>query len=59
MAALAEHGIPTIDLLVVSLYPFQQTVAKDDCTLPDAIETSTSAARPCCARQPRTTATSP
>ncbi|KAI3592436.1 IMP cyclohydrolase [Cupriavidus sp. U2] len=38
MAALAEHDIPTIDLLVVNLYPFQQTVAKDDCTLPDAIE---------------------
>ena len=38
MAALAEHNIPTIDLLVVNLYPFQQTVAKDDCTLPDAIE---------------------
>ncbi|RZT43108.1 bifunctional phosphoribosylaminoimidazolecarboxamide formyltransferase/IMP cyclohydrolase [Cupriavidus agavae] len=38
MAALAEHKIPTIDLLVVNLYPFQQTVAKDDCTLPDAIE---------------------
>ncbi len=38
MAALAEHQIPTIDLLVVNLYPFQQTVAKDDCTLPDAIE---------------------
>ena len=30
MAALAEHNIPTIDLLVVNLYPFQQTVAKDD-----------------------------
>lgn len=38
MAALAQHDIPTIDLLVVNLYPFQQTVAKDDCTLPDAIE---------------------
>ncbi|REE92126.1 bifunctional phosphoribosylaminoimidazolecarboxamide formyltransferase/IMP cyclohydrolase [Cupriavidus plantarum] len=38
MAALAKHDIPTIDLLVVNLYPFQQTVAKDDCTLPDAIE---------------------
>ncbi|MDR3384456.1 bifunctional phosphoribosylaminoimidazolecarboxamide formyltransferase/IMP cyclohydrolase [Cupriavidus basilensis] len=38
MAALAEHNIPTIDLLVVNLYPFQQTVAKDDCSLPDAIE---------------------
>lgn len=38
MAALAAHQIPTIDLLVVNLYPFQQTVAKDECTLADAIE---------------------
>ncbi|AMP38552.1 MULTISPECIES: bifunctional phosphoribosylaminoimidazolecarboxamide formyltransferase/IMP cyclohydrolase [Ralstonia solanacearum species complex] len=38
MAALAQHDIPTIDLLVVNLYPFQQTVAKDECTLADAIE---------------------
>ncbi|MBK1696711.1 bifunctional phosphoribosylaminoimidazolecarboxamide formyltransferase/IMP cyclohydrolase [Rhodovibrio salinarum] len=26
-AAMAEHGIPAIDLLVVNLYPFEQTVA--------------------------------
>ncbi|MDD7960661.1 bifunctional phosphoribosylaminoimidazolecarboxamide formyltransferase/IMP cyclohydrolase, partial [Klebsiella pneumoniae] len=32
------HGIPTIDLLVVNLYPFVATVAKDDCTLANAIE---------------------
>ena len=38
MAALSEHSIPTIDLLVVNLYPFQQTVAKDECSLADAIE---------------------
>jgi len=38
MAAIAEHGIPTIDLLVVNLYPFEATVAKPDCTLEDAIE---------------------
>ena len=38
MAALAEHGIPTIDLLVVNLYPFEATVARPGCTLPDAIE---------------------
>jgi phosphoribosylaminoimidazolecarboxamide formyltransferase/IMP cyclohydrolase len=38
MAALAEHGIATIDLLVVNLYPFEATVAKADCTLADAIE---------------------
>jgi phosphoribosylaminoimidazolecarboxamide formyltransferase / IMP cyclohydrolase len=38
MAALAAHGINTIDLLVVNLYPFEATVAKVGCTLEDAIE---------------------
>jgi len=38
MAALAAHGIDTIDLLVVNLYPFESTVAKAGCTLADAIE---------------------
>ncbi len=38
MLALQTHGIGTIDLLVVNLYPFQNTVAKADCTLDDAIE---------------------
>ena len=38
MAALEQHGIPTIDLLVVNLYPFEATVAKPGCTLEDAIE---------------------
>ena len=38
MDALAQHGIPTIDMVVVNLYPFQQTVAKPDCNLAEAIE---------------------
>jgi len=38
MASLKEHGIETIDLLVVNLYPFEATVAKEGCTLEDAIE---------------------
>ncbi|MES2242970.1 MAG: bifunctional phosphoribosylaminoimidazolecarboxamide formyltransferase/IMP cyclohydrolase [Pseudomonadota bacterium] len=38
MAALKTHGIGTIDLLVVNLYPFEATVAKAGCTLEDAIE---------------------
>jgi phosphoribosylaminoimidazolecarboxamide formyltransferase/IMP cyclohydrolase len=38
MAALAEHGIETIDVLVVNLYPFAQATARADCTLEDAIE---------------------
>jgi phosphoribosylaminoimidazolecarboxamide formyltransferase/IMP cyclohydrolase len=35
---LKKHDIPTIDLVVVNLYPFAATVAKPDCTLEDAIE---------------------
>ena len=38
MAALREHGIGTIDILVVNLYPFEATVSKAGCTLEDAIE---------------------
>ncbi len=38
MSTIAEHGIGCIDLLVVNLYPFEQTVARPDCTLEDAIE---------------------
>ena len=37
-AVMAAHGISGIDLVVVNLYPFAATVAKSDCTLPDAIE---------------------
>jgi phosphoribosylaminoimidazolecarboxamide formyltransferase/IMP cyclohydrolase len=38
MAALASQGIEPIDLLVINLYPFAETVARADCTLDDAIE---------------------
>jgi phosphoribosylaminoimidazolecarboxamide formyltransferase / IMP cyclohydrolase len=38
MAALKEHAIDTIDLLIVNLYPFEATVAKPGCSLEDAIE---------------------
>jgi len=38
VATLEEHGIPTIDLVVVNLYPFAATIAKPGCTLEDAIE---------------------
>ena len=36
--ALATHAIPAIDLVVVNLYPFGETVANPDCTLDEAIE---------------------
>jgi len=35
---MAEHGIEPIDMLVVNLYPFEQTIARDDATIDDAIE---------------------
>ncbi len=38
MAALAKHDIPTIDLLVVNLYPFRETIARAQCSLEEAIE---------------------
>jgi len=37
-AVMAEHGIAPIDLVVVNLYPFRETVARPDCDLPTAIE---------------------
>lgn len=35
---MSEHHIAPIDMVVVNLYPFAQTVAKTDCTLADAVE---------------------
>ncbi|MBM4270652.1 MAG: bifunctional phosphoribosylaminoimidazolecarboxamide formyltransferase/IMP cyclohydrolase, partial [Deltaproteobacteria bacterium] len=36
--AAAEHGIKMIDMLVINLYRFEDTVAKEDCALDEAIE---------------------
>ena len=38
MRQLAEQGIEPIDMVVVNLYPFEETVAKPDCTFDEAIE---------------------
>jgi phosphoribosylaminoimidazolecarboxamide formyltransferase / IMP cyclohydrolase len=38
LAAIKAAGIEPIDLVVVNLYPFAQTVAKRNCTLAEAIE---------------------
>ena len=38
VATMKQHGITNIDLVVVNLYPFRETVAKPNCTLEDAIE---------------------
>lgn len=38
LSQMKQHGIEPIDLVVVNLYPFEQTVAQQDCTLEEAIE---------------------
>jgi phosphoribosylaminoimidazolecarboxamide formyltransferase/IMP cyclohydrolase len=38
MAAIAENGISTIDLVVVNLYPFVETVTRSGVSLEEAIE---------------------
>ncbi|WP_275097682.1 bifunctional phosphoribosylaminoimidazolecarboxamide formyltransferase/IMP cyclohydrolase [Sedimenticola hydrogenitrophicus] len=37
-AVMADNGIAPIDMIVVNLYPFEETVANPDCDLPTAIE---------------------
>ncbi|CZF83320.1 Bifunctional purine biosynthesis protein PurH [Grimontia marina] len=37
-AVMNEHGISPIDMVVVNLYPFAETVAKEGCTLEDAVK---------------------
>ena len=37
-AVMAEHGIDPIDMVVVNLYPFEDTIANPDCDLATAIE---------------------
>ncbi|HID9658035.1 TPA: bifunctional phosphoribosylaminoimidazolecarboxamide formyltransferase/IMP cyclohydrolase [Serratia marcescens] len=37
-AVMNQHDIKPIDMVVVNLYPFAQTVARPDCSLEDAVE---------------------
>lgn len=37
-ASAEEHGIEMLDLVVVNLYPFEETVAQPEVTIPEAIE---------------------
>src|SRR5215213_1473335 len=38
VASMQEHGIEPIDLVVVNLYPFEETIAQEDVSLPEAVE---------------------
>jgi phosphoribosylaminoimidazolecarboxamide formyltransferase/IMP cyclohydrolase len=38
MESMKQHAIQPIDMVVINLYPFEATIAKEGCTLADAIE---------------------
>jgi len=38
LQTMNKSNIPLIDLVVVNLYPFEATISKENCTLPEAIE---------------------
>jgi phosphoribosylaminoimidazolecarboxamide formyltransferase/IMP cyclohydrolase len=38
VASMEEHGIEAIDLVVINLYPFEQTIAKEGVSLAEAVE---------------------
>src|SRR5712691_4274747 len=38
LAAMREHGIEPIDMVVINLYPFEETIARDGVTLKEVIE---------------------
>jgi len=38
MQAMSEHGIEAIDLVAVNLYPFENTIARENCTFEEAVE---------------------
>src|SRR5712692_6702432 len=38
VAAMREHGIEPIDMVVINLYPFEETIAREGVTLEEAVE---------------------
>ncbi len=38
MKSMEQHGISPIDMVVINLYPFEETISKENCSLEDAIE---------------------
>lgn len=56
---MSEHDISPIDMVVVNLYPFAETVAKEGCTLEDAVENIDIGGPTWCALPRKTTKMSP
>ncbi len=38
MSTIKEHGIKSIDLVAINLYPFKETISREGCTFEEAIE---------------------
>lgn len=38
MQSMRDHGIQPIDLVAINLYPFESTIARENCSLEDAVE---------------------
>src|SRR5471032_3362958 len=53
LAQAAENGIELIDLVVVNLYPFEETVARPGVKFEEAIENIDIGGPSCCAARPR------
>ena len=58
VAAVAEHGIQPIDMVVVNLYAFEKTAQSPASPSPTSSKTSISAARRWCVRRRKTSRTS-
>jgi len=54
-AVMRDHGIAPIEVLVVNLYPFAETIARHGCLYEDAVENIDVGGRPCFGRGRRTT----
>ena len=54
VAAMKTHGIRPVDMVVVNLYQFEKTVARQGVTLEEAVENIDIGDPPCSAPLPRT-----
>ncbi len=56
LRTLEQHSIDRIDLLVVNLYPFRETISQQTAPSTTPLKTSTSADQPCSGRRQKTMA---
>src|SRR5258708_25651881 len=54
VAAMCAHGVEPIDMVVINLYPFAETIARADVTLEEAVEQIDIGGRPGSPASPQT-----